>query len=244
MLTHVFVDESIHDRADFIVVAIVYTDDRIQVAVEEMLAASGYRPGVDEFKSSMAMAGNERAQALRDRMRHLLLSRCKLAVVVCSRGERARLGEFAIKLMREVAARDGDRPLTLHLDEGISTRTSDTQASWRVVAECDSRIVGGIQIADCAAFVVSMLLLAELGLNTKTIPPGDYPSDEPIELAWSLWTSLRYSLAGSEPVGAIDEQGYSPDMLPFGLLISDSCSDAVREAARLRLGSVWVGCIH
>lgn len=244
MLTSVFVDESIHDRADFVVVAIVYTDNSIQTAVDEMLAQSGYAPGIDEFKSSMAMAGNEQAQELRGRMRYLLLRRCKLAVVVCSRGERARIGELTIELMKQVAARDGSPPLTLHLDDGISVRNLEVPANWRVLTGCDSRIVGGIQVADCAAFVVSTLLLTELGFNTKTVPPGDYPSEEPIELAWSLWTSLRYSLAGSEPVGAVDEHGYSPDMQPFGLLISDACSDAVREAARLRLGSVWVGCIH
>ncbi|MCU0891033.1 MAG: hypothetical protein MUE77_04650 [Sandarakinorhabdus sp.] len=57
-MKRIYVDESIHIRGDFILVAAVCADDDIQSDVEQALLSCGFVPGRDEFKSSMKMAGN------------------------------------------------------------------------------------------------------------------------------------------------------------------------------------------
>lgn len=241
----VFVDESIHERGDFIVTALVYAHPGVQGLVAEALAASGFRPGIDEFKSSLRMEGNPSARELRARLRHLLMSHCKVALVVCPVSERSKLGAMALSLVRQVADRSGTVPQTVFLDEGMSLAGAEPPGGCKLERNCDSRIITGIQLSDCAAYVASVLLLAELGLNTKTVEADDdCGAEEPIELAWSLWTALRYSLAGGTPAEEPDEDGYSATMLPFGLHVSPACSEAVRVAAEVRLSTVYVGCVH
>ena len=84
-----------------------------------------------------------------------------------------------------------------------------------------------------------------MGFINKMAPTSDmYPEPE-VEMAWQLWTSLRYSLASGTPIGGFDDEGMcDPMMLPFGLLVTDSCSDAVKDAVEKRLSTVWLGCIH
>lgn len=106
---------------------------------------------------------------------------------------------------------------------------------------CDSKSVAGTQIADCTASVLAAQNLAEIGFLSKTAQEvAGY--DFPIELAWALWASVRYSLAGPNSTDKEDES--SPLRMTFGLLVSDSTVKRVKQAAEKRLGTVWLGCIH
>jgi hypothetical protein len=242
----IFIDESIHERGDFIVVAAVCSDDDVQGMVEQALRERGFNPANDEFKSSMKMAGNPAAQRLRDEMRYIL-RRCKIAVAVCPVAERPQLVTLAGKLLSSVGNEKINAPAVAYFDQGMSRAPLELPPNISAVQGCDSRKTAGIQVADCAAYTVSMMLLAELGLLTKTVPASTvYPQDEgEIELAWTLWASVRYALSGGVPIGGYDEDGWcDPMMHPFGLLVSEGCSDAVKVAVEQRLSSVWVGCIH
>jgi hypothetical protein len=63
----IFFDESIHARGNFIVLAAVCATQKDIESAHAALIDFGFRPGFDEFKSSMKMKGDERAQGLRDR---------------------------------------------------------------------------------------------------------------------------------------------------------------------------------
>lgn len=243
---YIFIDESIHERGDFIVIVAVCSADDVQETVEQALRECGFDPAKDEFKSSMVMAGNPAAQRLREEMRYIL-SRCKIAVAVCPVAERAHLVTLVGRLLSSVENEKIDAPAVAYFDQGMKQAKIDLPPSISAVLGCDSRKIAGIQIADCAAHTVSMMLLAELGILKKTVPASTvYPQDQgEIELAWTLWASVRYALSGGEPVGGYDEDGWcEPMMHPFGLLVSEGCSDAVKTAVEQRLSSVWVGCIH
>jgi hypothetical protein len=194
----------------------------------------------------MKMAGNPAAQRLRDCLQHIL-GLCKIAVAICPVSERAAVVEHAGTLLSGLDSTALDLPATVYFDGGMKRALLELPEGVTAVHGCDSKRVAGIQVADCAAYLVSMILLAELGIVIKTVPASTvYPEDEgEIELAWTLWASVRYALSSGNPIESNDEDGWcEPLMHPFGLFVSDGCSNAVKDAVKKRLSSVWVGCIH
>lgn len=225
--------------------AAIHAAEPIDEAVFAALAAAGFRPKVDEFKSSMAMAGNFAAQELRCTLRHLLMERCKVGLIICTTDERPQLVDLAFALVENLTAIARVPTETIFLDEGMKFPQKKSPTGWTVETQCDSKSVGGIQLADCAAHIVSVILLSEMGIINKMVPSGElYPEPE-VEMAWQLWTSLRYALSSSEPVGGYDADGWcEPMMEPFGLNVTERCSPEIKAAVEARLSSVWVGCIH
>ncbi|MBB4576013.1 DUF3800 domain-containing protein [Rhizobium lentis] len=243
---HVFVDESIHDRGHFIVVAAVCSEGDVQEQVVQSLLACGFDPSRDEFKSSMAMRDNPAAQELRQRLQ-LILRHCKIALAVCPIAERAILAAHLATLLSSVDLPQETHIAAIYLDEGMKRTNAEMPPGAVVTYGCDSRLVAGIQLADCAAHLVATMLLDELGVISKTVPASTvYDGQEgEIELAWTLWASIRHALSGRTPVGQVDEYGLpEPLMNPFGLVVSDRCSEDLKAAVERRLGTVWIGCIH
>ncbi len=242
----IYIDESIHDRANFIVLAAVCAPpDEIRMATEA-LRQCGFAPGRDEFKSSMKMNGNKPAQDLRERFREII-GRCKIAIGVCAVIERHQLMSLAASICEAIASRNVIESGALYLDEGIKPQSISMPAGFQLRPGCDSKSVIGIQLADCCAHFIATILLDELGVVKKMVPARRvYPENEgDLELAWELWASIRYALAGRETIGAVQDDGiHEPLLTPFGLVLSDGCDARVVEAARKRFGTVWIGCIH
>lgn len=242
----IYVDESIHDRANFIVIAAVAAGDQIQRDVENALIECGFDPGQDEFKSSMRMVDNPAARRLRDHLQSILID-CKVAIAVCSIVERDQIASLTGRLISAIDPSKLELPAKVFFDQGMKPIVPELPAGITTVHGCNSKKIAGIQVADCAAYLVSMIILSELGIVTKTVPANTvYPGDDgEIELAWTLWASFRYALSSGEPVGGYDQVGWcEPMMRPFGLLISDTCSKEVRQAVVSRFSEIWVGCIH
>jgi hypothetical protein len=86
-----FVDESVHDRGDFILGPIVYCGRSPNWRVNRALRAVGLRPGFDEYKSGDSKAGNCRALRLRERLGTVAQS-ARIGVAVVPRGARRSLG--------------------------------------------------------------------------------------------------------------------------------------------------------
>lgn len=241
-----YVDESIHDRADFIVVAAVGTTADLQQQVFQALLDCGFDPAKDEFKSSMRMDRNPAAQALRLRLQ-AILRQCKIAVAVCPPSERQSIVSHAAKLLSTIDVFPDHHIGTVHFDEGMKRTSVSMPGDATPQFGCDSKLVVGIQVADCAAHVISTMLLGELGLFTKTVAADTvYEGQEgEIELAWTLWAGVRHALAGKQAIGELDRYGDPlPVAQPFGLVVSEGCSAGVKAAVAKRLGTVWVGCIH
>lgn len=130
-MTEVFVDESIHDRGDFIAVSVVFTNDGIQDEVDRALTEHGFRPGIDEFKSSARMHGNAAAQGLRAQLHQLLRERCKLGVVRCPVAERNQIAKYTCQLIRAIVERDGGlASATVHFDEGMDASGTHLPKGW------------------------------------------------------------------------------------------------------------------
>jgi hypothetical protein len=238
-MSFLYVDESIHDRAGFILAAAVWSEVRVDEAIEAILRRVGLRPRVDEFKSSALMAQDPARRALRDEFRWLLMRSCKIAVAVCGMQERKELGQQTVSLALCLDVPPGE----IFLDEGLKVQTASSDG-WIVRSGCDSREVFGIQLADCAAHTIAGVLLSELGHVTKRVPTVDPLYAPDVELDFKLWASIRYALAGQPVHPDHEADDWEPIMHPFGLSISQGCPPAVVDAVEKRLGSVWVGCIH
>jgi len=159
----IYIDESIHDRANFIVLAAVCArPDEIRIATEA-LCQCGFAPGRDEFKSSMKMNGNKQAQNLRERFREII-GRCKIAIGICAVKERHQLMSLAGTVGGAIASHDLSEKGIIHLDQGIKRQSITLPNGYLMNADCDSKSVIGIQLADCCAHFIAAILLDELGV--------------------------------------------------------------------------------
>ena len=118
-MRHIYIDESIHVRGNFIVIAAVATKDNVSTEVQNALAECGFAPGIDEFKSSMPMASNEAARKLREAIKGLIFEKAKLAFAVCSLAERASIMSIAASLIDQLRKEEDPTPAFVHFDEGI-----------------------------------------------------------------------------------------------------------------------------
>jgi hypothetical protein len=241
----IYIDESIHDCEGFIVTAAVYARESLDETVFYALESCGFVSKVDEFKSSMIMQGNSNAQELRSRLISILMERCKVAVAICSVDERSQLADLSFKLISNLSGHRQIAPGIVYLDEGMKPVIEALPYGWKLETDCDSKAIGGIQLADCAAHTIATILRGEMGSINKLVPTqGSYPETE-VDMAWALWTSLRYALSSGEPVFGYDDDGWcEPAMEPFGLLVTEACTKRVKSAVDARLSSVWVGCVQ
>lgn len=262
-MTYFYFDESIHERGGFIAGAYVYGPD----ADAEVLAAVrrvGLRPGVDEFKSSARMSEHPEQVALRTELQKIFAG-YRVAVLITSVHDRGSLGAEALRALDQFArANDlaGRTKLIGILDQGLFAsprQAAEISAAigldqyCDVRAEQDSRVIGGLQLADLVAHTTGVMLLETLGLirglirkQVKAGRDSGYDPAMELDLGFELWAGLRYRFFYSGPVpqqydmyhGALMEVG------PNGLYISATCSPELRTAALHRFGQCYLGCIH
>lgn len=253
-----YFDESIQQRAGFILGAFVYSETDLTPPVFEALASAGLRPGVDEFKSGARMDRRPEQASARGSLRGLLQN-VRIGLVVVPAAGRTELGaELLVGLEKIIRA----NVLTtaahrVHIDEGIAVKSAlSTAFGSRIGVPCeilsdqDSKLVGGIQLADLAAHSMGVMLLEHLGYLRKTVKVGEdsgYDPDLDIALGFELWVSLRYAFfKASQPIpgpeGPLGELNF--DVANYGLHVASSCDDALRAAVLDRFGECYLGCIH
>lgn len=248
-MRNLYFDESKHTRGGFTLGAFVIAGADAHDAVAQALTLHGLVPGVDEFKSGKYMSRNPAYAAIRDDLVWYVEKHCSLAVVVVPSGDDTVLGEEALRHLPQVLKRcSEDGPVTrAFFDKGLFRpvpTTSEIEDVWHrceLSFEQDSRHVLGIQLADAAAHVCSLMLLAKLGLVYKQVNEFNPSTNEqfaaPVE--WEYWYRFRrrflcQPLDREDPLIAFTE--------PYGLAVSPDCSTEVAEAARETFGQFYVGC--
>lgn len=256
-MPYLYFDESIRDDGAFIVGALVVSEIELSPTVCDAWRAMGKNPDVFEYKSSAPKASDPLSQKQRDVLIGLLQS-CRLALVVCARDDRSKLGEHCLALILQLLDTKHLKPAqyTLFLDQGISVSNSSKAAiaarGVTVEGNRDSRIIAGIQVADHAAHVLGIMLREQVGLSKKTILVGEEVGYDPpveIELGYELWAGLRHLFYGlddeisetSAEEGPVDRhrkvQGH-------GLYIAPSCNSTLCEHTLRCFGLIYLGCIH
>ena len=254
-----FFDDSEHNKKGFSLGVFVHTEREPCTAVNQALQDCGLQPGVDEFKAGSYMIRNPAQAKLREKLRDIIKRSCRLGVVVvpCS----SNLGDQALLLLQKMLGHpdlDG-RQHEVYFDEGLfksagQGRKAANALSWpegcTLKLEQDSKQIAGIQLADLAAHTCAQMLKESLGLLHKTLKAGDssgYDPDLDIEIGFSLWADIRYNFLSKEPPP--DEWGEddlqpTASVLPYGLHISPTCGEQLRQRATDRFGSMYLGCIH
>ena len=256
-MSYLYFDESIRDKGDFIVGALVLADFDLSKGVTDLWLAMGIDPTLAEFKSSGFKVADSKGRHQRSALRGLLQS-LQLAFVVCPRSDRRRLGMHLTSLVHQLL----DRGLLmvgkhdLHVDQNISVSASAkaSLAVRGVVANVnqDSRVASGIQVADYAAHSLGGMLLEEMGIAAKKVPLDEgsgHESTAEIELGFELWAGLRFAILGKNedvPGHSIPGDPVNPffNVDGYGLYIAPSCSESLASAARGRFGVNYLGCIH
>jgi hypothetical protein len=256
-MSYLYFDESIRDNGDFIVGALVLSDFDLSKGVADLWIAMGLDPVSAEFKSSGPKFGDPVGRHQRTAIRGLFQS-LQLASVLCPRSDRRRLGTHLTSLVHQLLDTGllmvGQHDLYVDQNIAVSPNARAGLAARGVVAHVgqDSRIVAGIQVADCAAHSLGGMLLEQMGILAKKVlvdEGGDPGSTPEVELGFELWACLRYAILGKNE----DVPGHSSPGDPanpyfkvdgYGLYIAPSCSDSLSSAARSRFGVNYLGCIH
>jgi hypothetical protein len=253
-------DESIQDKGGFVIGAFVYSRSDMTPIVFAELAEAGLRPGVEEFKSGSQMSMHPKQAKARQSLRGLFQN-VRVGVVIVPVGDRQGLGNEAIAGLAKVLEANSlsKEPHKVFIDHGIVVDGWAIEKLYRgpgrlceIHLDQDSRMVGGIQVADLAAHSMGVMLLEHQGLLKKVVKAGENSGYDPeleIEVGFELWASLRYAFFKSpqpnpgpipdDPVGDLIF-----DVENYGLHIAGSCDDALRRAAIERFGECYLGRIH
>ena len=253
-----YFDESIQQRAEFIVGAFVYSETDLTPAVFKAISGAGLEPRVDEFKSGMQMDSRPDQVKARAGLRQILQTlQIGLAVVPVS--ARSALGTEALVALEKIIVANGlvASRHQVYFDEGITVDPNMVAGlGARVGVSCDvflnqdSRLIGGIQVADLAAHSMGVMLLEHLGYLKKMVKAGKnsgYDPDLDINLGFEIWATLRYSFfKAAQPIpGPEDPLGELMfNVADYGLHIATSCDEALHVAIVERFGECYLGCIH
>jgi hypothetical protein len=257
-----YFDESIHERGHFALGAFVYTEESLDGPVADALSKGGLTPGMDEFRSGSRMDRCPEQARTRNLLHSVIFdNNCRIGVVVAPHYPCLALGPEAIIGLKKILSTNQFRTGSheAFFDEGIFGTAS---AGGRAVGaasifqpcrfhfEQDSVQVLGIQVADLVAHTCATMLLAQLGVVKKMVKSGEdsgYDPDSDVELEFKLWAGLRYNFfaAAPPPVATWESQlDFQVDVKSRGLHIADTCEEKVQEAALVRFGSMYLGCIH
>ena len=254
-----YFDESIQEHAGFIAGAFVYSETDLTSVVFKAISDAGLEPRFDEFKSGVRMDRRPDHVKAREGVCKILQTlRIGLSVVPVS--ARSTLGTEALSALEKIIVANGlvTSGHQVYFDEGITVDPdmiaglgARVGVSCDVLLNQDSRLVGGIQVADLAAHTMGVMLLEHLGYLKKTVKAGEnsgYDPDLDIELGFALWADLRNSFFMSgQPISRAedDPRGLSTvNVADYGLHIATSCAEALRVAVVERFGECYRGCIH
>lgn len=251
-MTHVYFDESRHERGNFALGALLFCDTDPSDTINAAVTAVGLTPGKDEYKSRHPHASDHRWRDLRSRL-FAIAQGSRIGLVVAPYADAKRLGQHALAgLAHILSENDFARPIIAWFDEGLFTNKGELAAATQTAAlpdevalnvECDSRVIPGIQVADLVAHACATTLLGRLGIADKLLrddEEGEY------QLSFEMWARLRYNFLvrdlhepeqeDAAAAGLMDSKG--------GLYIAPDCDEAVVNAALQRFGYTWLGCIH
>lgn len=257
-MAFMYFDESIRNNGQFIIGALVVAKEDLSPLVHKALRSLGLDPTSNEYKSSDPKENSATGHRQREIIREILFE-SKLAFTVLPVGDRGNLGECCIELTEQLNRNGflskGDHHL--YLDQNIKVTESHRNrlTSLGVVAcpNSDSRLIGGLQVADHAAHALGGMLLEEMGLITKQVRAGEnsgYHPDELLDLGFELWASLRYAIIGRneyiEGLSPPPDDPANPDFRVdgVGLYVAPSCPQQLAAHARKRFGVNYLGCIH
>lgn len=245
----IFVDESIQQNLGYICVGFAYCEEPPDEFISQALVEAGLTPGVDEYKSGYRMNGAGARHALRESIYQLVLERCKLGIYIAPIEERERLLSSVVEVASRLVQINGLRvPQDLFVDQGIGDSEFTLTEFVRLYANCDSRKVSGIQLADFIAYHCSYILKCEMLGETKSIlMPQDAPhplAGEEVEFDWILRTEFRrHFFVEPRNIDEIKGDDWLFKLSGYGAFFGAGLSESVMGAASRTFDSMYFGCV-
>lgn len=257
-MAYIYLDDSKHHKYDFSLAAFVICENDPAIAIRAIFRNYGFEPSSFEFKSSAKMRDDHLRRALRDDLKSYIQRYCKIAV--CITNQDKKLGCTALELLRIVLKHPSlvGQQNSVFFDEGLfrseraiyeQTQSDNDFAECNFFFEQDSKEILGIQLADLAAHTCSIMLLDQLGHISKKVilrVPGDeiYDGVE-VELGFEMWASIRYAFLSQNKKDCGDGMDIATvEVYPLGLLVDELVNQTVFDAAMIRFGEIYLGCIH
>ena len=254
-----YIDDSVHDKENFIVGACVYTEEfNINSSIDRIIATNGYNHAEFEFKSSDNYSKHREKIKVRNDLKHLINAYCKLGIVIIPRDKRNLLGFECLKAVKQFIDNNQIKtPISIFFDQGMFGSINGANKLFDNLnfkdcvfyPEQDSKIIKGIQLADLSAHICAIKFKCELGFLSKTVKAGEnsgYDPDTEIELPFEMWATLRHVFFCKEEHLRTNNHLIDATFKvePNGLCVSDLCSDNFKEKIRSSFGEVYLGCIH
>jgi hypothetical protein len=245
---NIYIDESIHEKYSFMLLAFVLCQNDPQ----EELGVLLNKHDVTEFHACEKMEKNYVMQELRQELVGYINSKCIWGVLILPSSRRFSLLPDLIELFRGMQEKRIAESVEIYIDEGIleGSELADLK-KLEVVKDAQiacSKTVYGIQLADLVAGLCGVRLREEISGNPKMLMYGeDCGYNPPIkaELGFELWTALRYSMLHAPE--SFGEEMPSMATFPtrgYGFFTSRDCTESLQEKADRVFGAVYLGCIH
>lgn len=245
----IFVDESIQHDLGYICVGFAYCERSPDEWVRSAICHAGLVPGIDEYKSGVRMVNAEARRFLRESISQVVLDNCKLGVYIGPIAERPDLLCAVADTARRIVVRNRlPAPQAVYVDVGIYGKWPPlADVSIKLIPNCDSKTVFGIQLADYVAYHCSYLLKCALTGKSKTVRvemPYHPKSDEEVELAWLMRTELRRNFfVEYRDIEQIKGDDWSFQLSGYGAYFSADLPAPIDLAARETFDSMYFGCV-
>lgn len=244
----IYIDESLHDDHDFMLLSYINCRFDPQEEVQEILD----KYATTEYHSSEKMAGNEVMRKIRSELKSYIGFNCKWGVFVLPRKLRHEIDNEFELLIKQLVSLFSTKSLYFFVDEGIvgnamivKLREAFPKHEFQIG---DSERINGIQLADLTAALSGVQLKEEVSGKPKMLEYGaESGFDPPIKaaLGYELWTHLRYAMhKADEPKGEEMPDWATFETEGFGFILSDECGEGLVNSATKVFGEVYLGCIH
>ena len=257
---YIFFDESKFPARDFIIGSFVFCEEDPNTFIANALLKNGFDPLLDEFKSSTSFQQIPKMAEVRKSLQGYL-KKCFFGMVVLPHSELKDLGFVSLRALQIFLSKNnipsGNK---IYFDEGIFSNINKAIECVQELNlnnnmfyfEQDSKIIKGIQLADLISHSLSIIFKESFGDLSKKIrvlyKNSGYPDETEVDIGFEIWTTLRYSFLVeknkiyNEDADQIENFTYSVE--PFGLFISQRCSEELAHKMRETFSTVYLGCIH
>ncbi len=257
-MTRIYIDDSVHDRGGFIISGIIITDEDIEDHISASLKNNGFDPEQYEFKSGLNYQKYPKMLDVRNDLKNIISSVCKIGLVVLPISERKNIGIETFKGLKQIIdSNNFKEKIEIFVDENYFKNVNVGEKYAKEIGlencklnlEVDSKKVKGIQLADLVAHTCSTILLEQLKIIDKKVKAGEnsgYEPDMDIELGFELWAGIRYNFLGEMDMERFEDGDGLPMKItePYGLYVSEYCDITLKENAKGRFGEIYMGCIH
>ena len=244
----IYIDESIHDKYGFMLLAFVTCKSDPEGYISDLLRSND----VEEYHSCANMKNDKSMQVVRSKLRSYVNRNCSWGVLIAPSNYRYGIADeiksVLANLVKSVSTKDTD----IFIDEGIINSNEASkilqELEIRNIAICNSRKIMGIQLADLVAALCGVRLREKISGTPKILVYGEESGfNPPIEadLGYELWASLRYSMRRAKKAKGENMPGLASfETKGYGFFLSNGCPQDLAEAASSLFGEVYLGCIH